>query len=434
MKKERKKRKIFSFLEKRSRHIALLIEVLITVFFIALIVLLSFLSFSMVRLAELELENSTERAFNAVIMALRDNDINMNDVMSSYGINGVGIYSASGNLLYSEGSVYQRLPISLFRESERNSLTSSRLSFDARRNIVEYIRASSQAVIPQNGSLLLPINEISLSYPNIIYINLDASGFGEELMHLRVLFIALIILSLVLYIIVLYIYRQNRKYKETLVRQESLVSLGSAARTLTHEIKNPLSAIKIQLAILRRSVKGDELEGIYTIEHETTRIKELTDKVSDFLRNPLGNPMKIDIVKEVKSLFPLFSTGIETVSGSVESAFVLFDRERMRSVFENLIKNAVEATEEGKRPEVSVSFARIKRGRILVSVNDRGCGISDESRQKIFDPFYTTKIHGSGIGLSIASQFVKAAGGELSIKSRSGGGTSAIVILNEVIE
>ena len=301
MKKERKKRKIFSFLEKRSRHIALLIEVLITVFFIALIVLLSFLSFSMVRLAELELENSTERAFNAVIMALRDNDINMNDVMSSYGINGVGIYSASGNLLYSEGSVYQRLPISLFRESERNSLTSSRLSFDARRNIVEYIRASSQAVIPQNGSLLLPINEISLSYPNIIYINLDASGFGEELMHLRVLFIALIILSLVLYIIVLYIYRQNRKYKETLVRQESLVSLGSAARTLTHEIKNPLSAIKIQLAILRRSVKGDELEGIYTIEHETTRIKELTDKVSDFLRNPLGNPMKIDIVKEVKS-------------------------------------------------------------------------------------------------------------------------------------
>ena len=389
------------------------------------------LSVTFVSVAELELENSTERAFNAVLMAFRDSDSPIESVMAEYSINGVGIYSASGNLLYSAGSVYPRLPVNLFSSMESNKGTSSLLSFDSRSNVVEYIRASSQAVIPTTESILLPIRNISLSYPNIIYLSIDASSYSDELVRLRILSLVLLLVTLLVYILVLYVYRQNKKYKALLVRQESLVSLGEAARTLTHEIKNPLSAITIQIALLKRTVAKENMEDLYTIEHETKRLIELTDKVSDFLRKPLGEPKRIDAVKEIKELFPLFKDEIIYEPESLESVFTEFDPNRFRSVFENLIKNAIEATREGEVPEVSINIRRVRKGKIEIAVKDRGVGIDAKDQKKIFDPFFTTKIHGSGIGLSISMQFVKAVGGELVLKRRSGGGTAAIVTLKE---
>lgn len=428
----RKKRAgILDFLEKKSSKFSFLIEILISLCFLSVFALMLVLSVTFVSVAELELENSTERAFNAVLMAFRDSDSPIESVMAEYSINGVGIYSASGNLLYSAGSVYPRLPVNLFSSMESNKGTSSLLSFDSRSNVVEYIRASSQAVIPTTESILLPIRNISLSYPNIIYLSIDASSYSDELVRLRILSLVLLLVTLLVYILVLYVYRQNKKYKALLVRQESLVSLGEAARTLTHEIKNPLSAITIQIALLKRTVAKENMEDLYTIEHETKRLIELTDKVSDFLRKPLGEPKRIDAVKEIKELFPLFKDEIIYEPESLESVFTEFDPNRFRSVFENLIKNAIEATREGDVPEVSISIRRVRKGKIEIAVKDRGVGIDAKDQKKIFDPFFTTKIHGSGIGLSISMQFVKAVGGELVLKRRSGGGTAAIVTLKE---
>ncbi len=428
----RKKRAgILDFLEKKSSKFSFLIEILISLCFLSVFALMLVLSVTFVSVAELELENSTERAFNAVLMAFRDSDSPIESVMAEYSINGVGIYSASGNLLYSAGSVYPRLPVNLFSSMESNKGTSSLLSFDSRSNVVEYIRASSQAVIPTTESILLPIRNISLSYPNIIYLSIDASSYSDELVRLRILSLVLLLVTLLVYILVLYVYRQNKKYKALLVRQESLVSLGEAARTLTHEIKNPLSAITIQIALLKRTVAKENMEDLYTIEHETKRLIELTDKVSDFLRKPLGEPKRIDAVKEIKELFPLFKDEIIYEPESLGSVFTEFDPNRFRSVFENLIKNAIEATREGDVPEVSISIRRVRKGKIEIAVKDRGVGIDAKDQKKIFDPFFTTKIHGSGIGLSISMQFVKAVGGELVLKRRSGGGTAAIVTLKE---
>ncbi|HIS13191.1 MAG TPA: HAMP domain-containing histidine kinase [Candidatus Ornithospirochaeta stercorigallinarum] len=428
----RKKRAgILDFLEKKSSKFSFLIEILISLCFLSVFALMLVLSVTFVSVAELELENSTERAFNAVLMAFRDSDSPIESVMAEYSINGVGIYSASGNLLYSAGSVYPRLPVNLFSSMESNKGTSSLLSFDSRSNVVEYLRASSQAVIPTTESILLPIRNISLSYPNIIYLSIDASSYSDELVRLRILSLVLLLVTLLVYILVLYVYRQNKKYKALLVRQESLVSLGEAARTLTHEIKNPLSAITIQIALLKRTVAKENMEDLYTIEHETKRLIELTDKVSDFLRKPLGEPKRIDAVKEIKELFPLFKDEIIYEPESLESVFTEFDPNRFRSVFENLIKNAIEATREGDVPEVSISIRRVRKGKFEIAVKDRGVGIDAKDQKKIFDPFFTTKIHGSGIGLSISMQFVKAVGGELVLKRRSGGGTAAIVTLKE---
>ena len=105
----------------------------------------------------------------------------------------------------------------------------------------------------------------------------------------------------------------------------------------------------------------------------------------------------------------------------------LIDKDRARSVFENLLKNAVESCEGD--PEVEVVIKGGKRGLIHIFVMDRGDGIDSKDEKKIFDPFFTTKIHGSGIGLSISRQFVRARGGNVRLYSRDGGGTVAEVVL-----
>ena len=105
---------------------------------------------------------------------------------------------------------------------------------------------------------------------------------------------------------------------------------------------------------------------------------------------------------------------------------VRFDRERLRSVLENLIKNALETVRTEEPVEVRVSSTKAK---VTISVLDRGEGISPEIRERIYDPFYTSKTTGSGIGLAITRRFVEAVHGSLTLSARSGGGTVAAVCL-----
>jgi two-component system sensor histidine kinase HydH len=108
---------------------------------------------------------------------------------------------------------------------------------------------------------------------------------------------------------------------------------------------------------------------------------------------------------------------------------IRFDRQRLRSVLENLLNNALEsqgAAADRKPVEILLS---VLKGKIEIAVLDRGEGISQEKGEKIFDPFYTSKINGSGVGLSISKRFVEAAGGKLSVQNRKGGGSEARIVV-----
>lgn len=413
--------------EKRER---ILLTSGLVIVFAVLIGLTVFLSASLLSLARLEMENAVERAFNDVILALQDDDVPISTVMSENHILGVGVYSGYGNLIYSVGPVYLRLPLTEFQHLERDPLTNSITNYDSKTNKMEYIRFSNRAIIPSGQSLLLPVEGSFVNFPNVIYLSFDGSSYNGKVIRLRLAFFCAITMILVFLYIVLRISAQNRKYKQQLIRQESLVSLGQAARTLTHEIKNPLSAITLQLALLKRSLGKENQEDLKVIENETQRLIQLTNKVSDFLRNPLGQPEHLDLVQSVKNLFPLFGDSIRWVDSSIGSGMIYFDRERLRSVFENILKNAIEAC-DGMTVDVEVEITRSKRGRFHVFVRDRGCGIKAGDERKIFDPFFTTKIHGSGIGLAITRQFLAAGGAELGFKKRDGGGTIVEVIIPE---
>ncbi|MGN0906428.1 MAG: sensor histidine kinase, partial [Bullifex sp.] len=251
----------------------------------------------------------------------------------------------------------------------------------------------------------------------------DATGYMRTLRVLVAGTIVALLGIFLLYVFVLRIYLENRQYKSQMVKQENLVNLGQAARTLTHEIKNPLSAITIQIALLKRQLRdSDYLEEVELISKEVQRLIQLTNRVSDFLKNPEGQPEELDVRELIESLLPLFSYEIKILDTSEKTATILFDRDRLRSVFENLLKNAVESC-EGRDPQVEVEIVLGRRNIYHIYIRDRGDGIKKGDTEKLFDPFFTTKIHGSGIGLSISRQFLRARGGDIKLYPRSGGGT-----------
>ena len=221
--------------------------------------------------------------------------------------------------------------------------------------------------------------------------------------------------------------RNNARYRRRLDAQRQLVELGEAARTLTHEIKNPLSAIRLKTAILRRTASGAGAAAadLQAIDDEVSRLAVLADRVSDFIRDPAGNSERIDLGPFLDELIDRHAA-LE-VQRPATPLFVRFDRERLRSVLDNLIRNAIESTVDSSPVQViaEASSAREATVRIL----DRGAGIAADQRTRVFDPFYTTKSKGSGIGLAICRRFVAAAGGTLELRPRADGGTEAVVTL-----
>ncbi len=218
----------------------------------------------------------------------------------------------------------------------------------------------------------------------------------------------------------------NLRYRRAAEERETLARLGESARTLAHEIRNPLSAIRLQSGLLRRKLPEGRSGELDAIDEETERLSGLTRRVSDFLKNPSGRPERVELGEFLGEL-----AGRSAYPFSLEAPppglAARIDRELLRSVLENLVRNAYESY-DGAEGEVTVSLSR-QGSRALVVVGDRGKGIAPEAMAKVFDPFYTDKPQGSGIGLPLSRRFVEAAGGSLTLSPRKGGGTEARVSL-----
>lgn len=219
-----------------------------------------------------------------------------------------------------------------------------------------------------------------------------------------------------------FIYRKNIRYENKLKAQEQLVHLGQAARTLSHEIKNPLGTIQLRTDILKKFTSKEGLDDLKVISEETRRLKNLTDRIHDFLKNPLGKPVRIELNKYLSALVDRMGSNVVFSTLSDSEVYILFDSDRLRSILENLIQNAAESGEESLEVEIRV---QADKKTVTISVLDRGSGIPEEIGKHLFDPFFTTKVNGSGIGLSISKRFIEASGGRIELINRKGGGTEA---------
>ncbi len=222
--------------------------------------------------------------------------------------------------------------------------------------------------------------------------------------------------------------RRVGAYRERERETAQLVQLGEAARTLAHEIKNPLGVIAIQCATLRRTVPAERAGNVGVIEEETGRLALLTDRLRDFLSSSAGNPETRDAATFLESSAARYGGSITIVPYVGPEVAVTIDPARMTQVLDNLIANAREAmggantdgVSGAEPPELSLS---VRKGFATFSVADRGPGVSEEARTRLFEPFFTTKTRGTGIGLALSRRFMEQAGGSLSFQARAGGGS-----------
>lgn len=261
--------------------------------------------------------------------------------------------------------------------------------------------------------------------PLFVFLELSAGGFYARQRTLQVAQLLLPLVTLAAMAFVAVLYRNNQAIRRTLAAREQLARLGEASRTLTHEIKNPLSAIRIQTGVLRRTLPEDQHGELRVIDEEVRRLAVLTDRIGDFLRDPVGRPEPLDLDRFIRELTLRYDRKIDYRGHEGEPVLVVFDSERLRSVLENLIGNALEAA-DGEAVEITAAATRQEAA---VSVLDRGPGIPEVLRSKVYDPFYTSKVRGFGVGLAIARRFVEAAGGTLVLADREGGGTEARILL-----
>jgi signal transduction histidine kinase len=222
----------------------------------------------------------------------------------------------------------------------------------------------------------------------------------------------------------------NVRHRRRAQEQETLARLGESARTLAHEIRNPLSAIRIQTGLLRKKMAGGSSAQLDAIEEEVERLSLLSRRVADFLKNPRGSPELIRLDGFLRELSARqASSAVYSAAEEARGAVVSFDGDMLRSVVENLVRNAHESySDDASARGVELALSR-EKGAAVIVVRDHGRGIPSGLEQKVFDPFFTDKVHGSGVGLSLSRRFVEAAGGTLRLLPRDGGGTEARITL-----
>jgi two-component system nitrogen regulation sensor histidine kinase GlnL len=239
--------------------------------------------------------------------------------------------------------------------------------------------------------------------------------------------------------------RRIKALEDDLRHSDRLGTLGTLAAGLAHEIKNPLGGIKGSAQLLQEELGNDkrltEFTGI--IIRETERVNRLIEELLDF-----ANPRKlslrpINIHKILDDNIFLLSEVAKLKGITVHKEFdpslpmIKGDKERLSQVFLNIIKNAIESIDKGGWLMISTrmgtEYQMVERegrkGVIVVEVSDNGKGMTQNTLDSLFTPFFSTKEKGSGLGLAISHRILKEHKGHIKIKSKAGEGTTVSVTL-----
>jgi PAS domain S-box-containing protein len=232
---------------------------------------------------------------------------------------------------------------------------------------------------------------------------------------------------------------EKRHREAQLRRAESLASLTTLAAGVAHEIKNPLGSISIHIQLIKKSIQGREkieipflerhlgvvneeierlnkivVDFLFAVRPMDVQLREsdpgkLVAEIADFIR-PEAEKAKVNLVLTVVERLPL----------------VALDEKLMKQALLNLVKNALAAMPGGGELKLSADSSDEE---VILSVEDTGVGISEEDLPKIFEPYFTTKDNGTGLGLTITFKIVREHGGEITVSSRPGQGSTFAIHL-----
>ena len=218
--------------------------------------------------------------------------------------------------------------------------------------------------------------------------------------------------------------------RERELEAERLRAFREVARRVAHEIKNPLTSMRIAVDQLERTAgrpDGPSATAIQVLSAETDRLERLAKEFSEFGRLPEGPQSEVDIVELLEELG---RTGVPdqvdvrlTANGGRRTLFGHY--EPLRRAFANLYRNAAEAMKG--RGAIDVTVTGDGAG-LAVTVADHGPGIAAELRQRVFEPYFTTKDDGTGLGLALVRVTLEAHRGTISVDETPGGGATFAIV------
>ncbi len=224
-----------------------------------------------------------------------------------------------------------------------------------------------------------------------------------------------------------------------LAKNERESAWREMAKQVAHEIKNPLTPMKLSIQHLQRALQPDDPDFEEKMQRFSskliTQIDALTNianEFSNFAKMPKSKMEPVDIKEILKKTIDLFSEHdnlvINLVTNDLRSLPSTGDREQLTRVFNNIIKNAIQAIPNDREGIITVDLQK-EEGKYIITITDNGDGIPEDIIDKIFVPNFTTKTSGSGLGLAMVKQIVSAHDGEISFTTKEGEGTVFVVEL-----
>ncbi|HEX2976317.1 MAG TPA: ATP-binding protein [Bacteroidales bacterium] len=211
------------------------------------------------------------------------------------------------------------------------------------------------------------------------------------------------------------------------------------ARQIAHEIKNPLTPMKLNVQQLLKSWRDRIPDFDEKIAHFAKNQIEYIDNLSNiatafssFAKMPGTKPAEVNLSDQIRITLELFrdteDVTFEVQWPQVKKVVVFADKEHLNSIFSNLIKNGIQSIPQGRHGVIRVKM-EVTRDKVIVSISDNGTGIPKELEKKMFTPNFTTKSSGTGLGLSIVRKYVETANGRIWFDSEDGRGTTFFVEL-----
>jgi signal transduction histidine kinase len=227
-----------------------------------------------------------------------------------------------------------------------------------------------------------------------------------------------------------------KRQRQALVQAERLAAIGKMAAQVAHEIRNPLNAIALNVELIEEEIElgspGDVAPMLTAVKREVGRLTEVTDDYLRFARLPSPRRESVDLAAAANDLvrFQAEEARRRGVAVSIEapaSVPAQADPDQLRQALLNLLRNAVEAAGEGGHVTVHVQAGG---GRARLVVSDDGPGVATEDAERVFEPFYSSKDHGTGLGLALARRVAEAHGGTLSLEPMPPGHPGARFLLD----
>jgi PAS domain S-box-containing protein len=232
----------------------------------------------------------------------------------------------------------------------------------------------------------------------------------------------------------------RRTYMEQRLQQsEKLAAIGELSTFIAHEIRNPLFAISgFANSLLRnQGLDDDAQEKVRIILKESKRLDQILKSILNFSRPTAGDAAEVDVNKVVAETVEVMRLGLERLGIDVvqetfsELPLAKGDPELLKQCLINLIKNSMEAMEENSSPQGHRIAVRtyMNDQHVVMEVADDGPGIPEENLDKVFNPFYSTRDKGSGLGLAMIKKILDDLGGQVDLQSQEGAGTTVRLML-----